>query len=164
MNSKLGLYFGVGILLGFAVGVTFGDRFLRPPPPHQRPSQGESLISSSEQGFQELLNQYGNQLSLSDAQREQVLTILSTKQTKLLELKTEALPKLWAIQSETTEDVRRLLTEAQKTIFDRMNDSSSSRPRNPEREKGQRPPKREHRGFSEDGEGARQGPPPPRRE
>lgn len=116
-----------GVLVGFAGGMSFADYHRPPPPPpgHGPAIGGESFnvpgVANAERGPQRLLNRYGEQLHLSDDQREKVRALLAEKQLQMLQLRTEMLPKLWSLESETTEGVRKILTDDQKRTFDQMN-------------------------------------------
>ena len=81
-NKKITVYVFLSILLGFALGVTAGDRFLKHPP-HRFPDMKVDSQNSSEKGFTEMLNLYGAKLNLNDTQREQVKSVLALKQNEL---------------------------------------------------------------------------------
>ena len=111
--------YGITLLVGIALGVSGSDYMRRPP----RPPRGDS-----DQGFQQLLMEYGKRLHLSDEQRDGVRAILSESQKQLLQLRSEVMPKIWAIESGMNEDIRKLLKEEQKRPFDEMLERESNHP------------------------------------
>jgi hypothetical protein len=113
--KKFSSYFVI-FFLGFAIGMSFKHILRRSPfKPHRHPGAHAPRDPS-----EHFVGKLSESLGLDEPQAQKALSIFKRQHEKLEVIRKETVPRFQEIRRETQNDIRKLLSDEQKKVFDEM--------------------------------------------